>query len=63
MHDVIWARPGGTPLGSEIDGRLFTAGWRADRAWCVKGDWQWAADRPVATGRQIEVLRGHYVVG
>ena len=63
MHGISAASTVGTPLGCFFSGDTLEVGAKLDRAWALKQSLLWLACGQWVTGKQIERIIGHYVVG
>ena len=63
MHEIVLACPTAVVLGLDFEGREEQQRLRTKRAkvWVVKQLFSWLAKRSYASGRQVEVLLGHFV--
>eukprot|EP00972_Heterocapsa_arctica_P002595 380804-Heterocapsa_arctica.AAC.1 len=62
LHEVEFATAQHMTLASIFDGERHCIGARGEKAWTLRGALRHGASGIAMTGRQLEVLIGHYVV-
>eukprot|EP00972_Heterocapsa_arctica_P034929 5142161-Heterocapsa_arctica.AAC.1 len=61
MHEVTGAESTATFLGSRCDGALGTVSGKLEKVWGIRGAFLHLADQPLITGREVEILLGHFI--
>eukprot|EP00972_Heterocapsa_arctica_P092144 13590470-Heterocapsa_arctica.AAC.1 len=61
MHNFSETMTSATVYGADLGGRVPHSRRVGAQAWTVRQALEWLASGPTVTGRQVEVLLGHYV--
>ena len=62
MHEVRHASPSAQPFGCHFDGARLRVGSKPEKLWRLRRAFNWLASGAPVSGRQVEVLLGHFVV-
>ena len=60
LHEVVYATPWSKPLGSFFNGYDNLLGSRPDKAWTLQGALKWFGQGPRVSGKQVEIILGHF---
>ena len=60
LHEVVYATPWSKPLGSSFNGYDNLLGSRPDKAWTIQGALKWFGQGPRVSGKQVEIILGHF---
>ena len=61
MHEITPAESDATFLGTRCDGSAGTVAGKTEKVWDLRGAFLYLAERPMVTGRGIEILLGHFI--